>query len=104
MQTEDEKFREIISAMTKIAKADGKITEEEAEILESVHINLMLYDDYVEEALEDGIIDNEEKEVLAGMKQSILTEAFDIAQISDGVSDDELKLLELLLKKANNED
>lgn len=100
MLTDDEKLREIIGSITKIARADGKITEEEAEILENVQINLLMYDDYLNEAMEDGIIDDDEMDMLIGLKQNIIAEAWDIAQVSDGVSDDELKMLEVLLQNA----
>jgi hypothetical protein len=95
----DEKIYEVVSAVTKAALADGKITEEEAEILESVHVNVLIYDQAVEDSLEDGVITFEEKETLFALKQQILNEAWDIASVSAGVSEDELKMLEILLKK-----
>lgn len=96
---DDIKIHDVVAAVTKAALADGKITEEEAEILEAVQINTFVYDQAVEDALEDGIITNEEREILNGLKQQILNEAWDIASISEGVSEDELKMLEVLLKK-----
>ena len=95
----DAKIQEVIGAVTKAALADGKITEEEAEILESVQINVLIYDQSVQDSLADGVITQEEKDTLSGLKQQILNEAWDIASISEGVSEDELKMLEILLKK-----
>ena len=99
MTDESNLLSDIIAKMTELAYADGKITEEEEELLTAAQINLMIYDEALEDALEDGIIDSEESEVLAGLKQQILDGAWQVASESDGISDDELKLLEVLLSK-----
>ena len=93
------KISEMISALSRIARADGKITEEETRILESVQINVILYDQALSDALDDGIIDNIEKEMLEALKIRILDEAWDIAKVSEGVSEDELKILDVVLRK-----
>lgn len=100
MVNTEEKLQEVVAAVTKAALADGKITQEEAEILEAVQINTLIYEQALADALEDGIITNEENDTLEGLKQQILSDAWDIASISDNtVSNDELKMLEILLKK-----
>ncbi|MDH5401096.1 MAG: hypothetical protein OEZ01_00275 [Candidatus Heimdallarchaeota archaeon] len=96
---EEAKFKRMIDAVSKAAKADGKITDEEFELLESVHVNVMVYDQAVQDALEDGIIEEHEEDILTALKQQILNDAWDIASISEGVSNDELKLLEVILKE-----
>ena len=99
VNTED-KLQEVVAAVTKAALADGKITQEEAEILEAVQINTLIYEQALSDALDDGIITSEENDTLEGLKQQILSDAWDIASISDSsVSNDELKMLEVLLKK-----
>ena len=97
--SDDTKIRELVAAVSKAALADGKITQEEAEILEAVQINALIYDQAVDDAKEDGIIDQEEKDTITALKHQILNDAWDIASISEGVSNDELLLLQALLKK-----
>lgn len=99
MADESNVLSEIIAQMTKLAYADGKITQEEEELLTEAQINFMIYDEALEDALEDGIIDAEESEVLAGLKQQILEGAWSVAAKSNGISNDELTLLEVLLSK-----
>ncbi len=99
MATDDEVFSGIIEQLTKIAKADGKITEEEEELLIQAQVNLMLYDEALAEALEDGIISDEERELLNGLKEQLIQSSWDLAEESEGVSDDEIKLLEILARK-----
>ncbi len=100
MVNTEEKLQEVVAAVTKAALSDGKITQEEAEILEAVQINTLIYEQALADALDDGIITNEENDTLDGLKQQILSDAWDIASISDNsVSNDELKMLEILLKK-----
>ncbi len=100
MATDDEVFSKIIEQMTKIAQADGKLTEEEVELLTEAQINLMLYDEALNEALEDGFISDDEKELLEGIKEQIILQSYELAELTDGLSKDELKLLEILTKKA----
>ena len=104
MEAQDKKITDMISALSRIAHADGKITDEETEILESVQINVLLYDQALSDALEDGIIDSDEKDLLNSLKIRILDEAWDIAKVSEGVSDDELRILEVILRKLNGEE
>lgn len=99
MATDDENFTKIIEQLTKMAKADGKITEEEENLLAEAQVNLMLYDQALNDALEDGIITEEEKELLDGLKEQMIQSSWELAKESDGVSDDELKLLEVLTRK-----
>jgi hypothetical protein len=100
VHTDDDKLHEVVAAVTKAALADGKITAEEAEILEAVQINILVYEQAMDDALADGVITNDEKDTLNGLKQQILSDAWDIASVSDSnVSNDELKMLEVLLKK-----
>ena len=103
VHSDDNKLSEVVAAVTKAALADGKITPEEAEILEAVQINLMVYDQAMDDAMEDGIITQDESDTLTGLKQQILNDAWDIAQVSDGVSQDELKMLEIILNKLEAE-
>ena len=104
MVSTEEKLQEVVAAVTKAALADGKITQEEAEILEAVQINALIYEQALADALDDGIITNEENDTLEGLKQQILSDAWDIASVSDNnVSNDELKMLEVLLKKIEDQ-
>ena len=100
----EERLQKIIRAISKVAKADGIITPEEQEILESVQINILVYDQSLEDALDDGIISNDERESLNALKHQILNEAWDIARYSEGVSNDEIKMLQVLLRELENAD
>lgn len=105
VHTDDNKLQELVAAVTRAALADGKITAEEAEILEAVQINILVYEQAVADALDDGVITSEEKDTLEGLKQQILGDAWDIASVSDSnVSNDELKMLQVLLKKIEEAD
>lgn len=99
----DKKIKAMLKAVTDMAKADNKITPEEAEIINSIHVNVMIYDQALDNALDDGIITQDEKETLEALKMQILNDAWSIAEISDGVNDDELKLLDVLLKELGKE-
>jgi len=101
---QEAKLQNIIKSISKAARADGKITDEEREILESVQINILIYDQALEDALDDGIIDKKEQDMLNGLKHQILNEAYDIAEISEGITDDEIKLLQVLLAELETED
>ena len=96
------RLQKIIQSITRAARADGKITQEEQELLESIQINVLIYDQAIDDALADGIIDDEEKDTLQAIKQSILSEAYEIAEVSEGVSDDEVKMLQILLQELEN--
>lgn len=96
----DHKLHEVVAAVTRAARADGKITEEEAELLEAVQVNVLIYEQALEDAMEDNIITDEEKDILDGLKQQILADSWDVAKLSEGnISDDELKMLEVILRK-----
>ena len=102
--SDDTKIRELVAAVSRAALADGKITKEEAEILEAVQVNALVYDQAVDDAREDGIITSEEKDTITALKHQILNDAWDIASVSEGVSNDELLLLQALLAKLEDSD
>jgi hypothetical protein len=104
VEKEENRLQKIIKSITNAARADGKITDEEAELLESVQINVLIYDQALEDALGDGIITDEESDTLNGLKHQILNDAYDIANISEGVSEDEIKILQILLRELESED
>ena len=96
-------LEDIIQHLTKMALADGKITEEEGELLESIAINILVYDRAMEDALEDGLITEEEQETLIGLKDQMASEAYELSAITDGISDDEVKILRVLLDNVDFE-
>ncbi len=98
IEEQDKKINEMIKSITKVALSDGKITPEEAELIERVQINVLIYDNALEDALDDGIITDEEKVILDALKMEILNDAWEIASISDGIDENELKMLEILLR------
>ncbi|MHA2501726.1 MAG: hypothetical protein ACXAE3_02460 [Candidatus Kariarchaeaceae archaeon] len=100
----ESRLQKIIESITRAALADGKITPEEKGILESVQINVLIYDQALEDALEDGIIDKTEQDTLHALKHAVLNDAYEIAEVSEGVSKDELKLLQVLLAEIESED
>ncbi len=97
MSSNEDLFSDIVAKMTEIALADGKITEEEQELLASAQVNLLMYDEALAKALEDGIIDEEEMELLEGFKEQIIQDAILVSEVSQGISEDELRILDALI-------
>lgn len=82
-----------IMHLMETAGKDGVITDDEAEVIESIEFSLRFYRQMVVDALEDGVITPTEKHMLEGMKERIIKEGYNIAEAINGVSKDEMNLL-----------
>ena len=92
----------IMKKVADIAKQDGKITEEEYQLLEGISFDVAEYMIELEKSMEDGIVDNREAIKLKTLKENIIINAKSVAD-QDGVidSDEEeilFKLIEILEK------
>jgi len=90
------------------AANDGIITEEEADLIDSFEISLKKYERALVMAFEDGIIDEEEETLLTEIKDKIIENGSQVADL-DGISKDEMNLLismmlSLEVPKRNNFD
>ena len=89
----DEQFALNMKKFIELAAEDGKITEDEHNILKNIEISLAEFTEKLKEALEDGIITPEEVDMLKKFKAQMLKDAFDIAKMDDKLTIDELKIL-----------
>ncbi len=91
--TPDEQFAIQMKKLVEVAAEDGIITEDERTVLKNIEISMREFTEHLKEALEDGIITPEEVDSLKKLKAKILKEAFDVANLDDKITTDELKIL-----------
>ncbi len=77
---------------------DGRITEEEAAILDNITGNLVEYVMALDKAWEDGIITSEEKSFLKKAREKIWDDAYDVVIKDNVISMDEERLMHALIK------
>ena len=75
------------------ALKDGKLSEDEKGLINAVTVDLATYNTALELAYEDGIITEEEEELLDGIKEKILKKIHKISKIDNMVSEDERALI-----------
>ncbi|MCG3217608.1 MAG: hypothetical protein KAR35_01295 [Candidatus Heimdallarchaeota archaeon] len=98
MTEPDDALTNLIKTMTKLAKEDQVITEEEEELLTNAQINMMTYDNMIVEFLEDGVIDEEESDILQNFKEMIVQEAVELSNLSTDPNSKEMKTLSNLIE------
>ncbi len=98
MTEPDDALTNLIKTMTKLAKEDQVITEEEEELLTNAQINMMTYDNMIVEFLEDGVIDEEESDILQSFKEMIVQEAVELSNLSTDPNSKEMKTLSNLIE------
>ena len=84
--------------MTKLAMEDQVITKEEEELLTNAQINMMTYDNMIIEFLEDGVIDDEESDLLRSFKEMIIQEAVELSDLSTDPNSKEMVTLTNLIE------
>ena len=93
-------FHDTIKNLFLLAKKDGILSEEEADILNRVKIDLKKYSALLDKALVDGVINTKETKNLTRLKKQIIKGASEVAEKDGKITDDEkvliLKLSELL--------
>ena len=85
-----------LKAVAKVAKSDGKVTEDEYNILKQLSFDVAQYTMTLEDAEKDGIIDQQERSKLEDLKSKLLENATEIANQDGVISDDEAALLDKL--------
>jgi len=80
----------------KTALKDGVISPEESRLLESIGKNYEKYHGYLEKALEDGVVGDDETQKLKEIKVKMYSDVLKIAVESEGVSDDEMEIINSL--------
>lgn len=103
MTDSDSVLAKTLRGMIAEARTDGTITSDEQDIINQVSEDLEYYQVLLNDCLQDGHIDAEEKDELEKFSSLIIKNAEDVA-IADGrISSDEenllMKLSELLLHK-----
>lgn len=93
-----ERMKKALNLITQKAEQDGKITDEEKTILNSVKNNVEEYATYLEKALEDNIIDEKERNQLIDLEESIYAEAYFSAMNDNKLDGDEVLLLKTLIR------
>lgn len=87
---------EYLKAVVREAKKDGKVTQDEYNILQQLSLDVAEYTIALENAEEDGKIDPEEKKELLDLKDKLLQNAKAVANQDDIVTDEEAALLKKL--------
>ncbi|MHA2028178.1 MAG: hypothetical protein ACW99A_21235 [Candidatus Kariarchaeaceae archaeon] len=106
----DRMLAHAIMHLMETAGKDGIITQEEQEVIDTIEFSLRFYKQMLIDALEDGEITSDEKRMLENMKERIIKEGFNVAELVNGVSKDEMNLLISLMlslklpKVTKNED
>ena len=98
MTEPDDALSNLIRTMTKLAMEDQVITKEEEELLTNAQINMMTYDNMIVEFLEDGVIDEEESDILQSFKEMIVKEAVELSDLSTDPNSKEMKTLTNLIE------
>ncbi|MHA1910099.1 MAG: hypothetical protein ACTSYA_00245 [Candidatus Kariarchaeaceae archaeon] len=98
MTEPDDALTNLIRTMTKLALEDQVITKEEEELLTNAQINMMTYDNMIVEFLEDGVIDEEESDILQSFKDMIVQEAVELSNLSTDPNSKEMKTLSNLIE------
>jgi len=80
------------------ALQDGSISDDEKNILDKIMLNLKNYGNILENALEDGIIDEAEKLELLLARQKMIVEVEQIAIEDHDITEDEQNLIQKLIK------
>lgn len=99
--TPDELFVLNMKRFIELAAEDGKITEDEHNILKTIEVSLAEFTEKLKEALDDGIISPEEVDILKKFKAQMLKDAFDVANLDNKLTIDELKILMTLAVSVN---
>lgn len=89
-------FKNAVAKIIEKAKEDGKITEEEENIIKIAETNLREFENMVEQALEDNVITQDERNTLIDLEEKVMSDTY-FQAIEDSVIDmDEMALLKAL--------
>ena len=85
--------REIWEQLIKTALQDTVLSEDEHSFLSNVLSDLESYENTVSRALEDGIIDANEKANLFTLRMRLIQKMYDIANSDNKITDEETELI-----------
>ncbi|MCE7733876.1 MAG: hypothetical protein GPJ54_03290 [Candidatus Heimdallarchaeota archaeon] len=94
--------REIWERLIKTALEDSVLSSDEHSFLKNVLSDLETYENTLSHALEDGIIDVKEKANLFIMRTQLIKKMYDIANIDDKITDEEIELIRATQKIINS--
>ncbi len=86
-------FRDILAELYKVAQEDGKLSQDEYEIIKQVEVDLELFNRALAAAEEDRMLEPEEIGTLMDLRDRILERAEIVARADGSISDDEIRLL-----------
>lgn len=96
--SKEDSFSKIVDSLMEEAQKDGIISSNELELIKQAEIDLDSYNLVLLDALLDGHISDEEKDMLDTLKETILERAETIASLDGIVEDDERQILQKLGK------
>jgi uncharacterized tellurite resistance protein B-like protein len=95
---------DLMSDLFAEAMTDGKVTEDEMEILNSIRSNYRFYHDALKNALSDEVLSRDEFALLDTIKKSLYQSTIDTALKDGQVKDDEARLLKKFAEILNIHD
>ena len=87
----------MMKKVAEIAKKDGKITDEEYELLEGISFDVAEYMIALEKSMEDGVIDEQEAVLMQQLKNKIINNAKKVASQDGHIDEDEAQILKELI-------
>ena len=95
----DKSAKKIIwDKLKEVAMDDGKLTQDERELMATVISDIEKYNETLHKALEDGIIDEREERRLFEGRMQVMEKAYDKAREDLVISEDEKKILKEICK------
>ena len=98
MGSDEGEQNKVWEKIIQVAQADGRITREESNLIVTILENAKNYDVFLNQALEDDEIDEQEKIELINLRATILDKAYREASDDKKISDDEYAIIEETLK------
>ena len=97
-RSKDEILDTAIKEIIDMAFKDGIVDDREWELINQIEISIEDYADSLDRALLDGVITPEESEELETLKNKILEDASSIANEDGVIDEEEANILQILLK------
>lgn len=90
--------KDAYEALRQVMMRDGKVSVQESILLARAMENIAKFKNVLEEALEDNVISEEEREQLQTIRHKIYGESFNIAMVDQIISEDEAAMLRKLME------
>ena len=89
-------FNEVLEEIFQAAAKDGKISDEEYEIIKQVEVDLDIFNKALEQVEKDNILEPEEIGMLMDLRDRILERAEIVARADHEITEDEAELLKVI--------